>query len=195
MPCQATRFFHISRRSLPDGLSHALAFPQADNTDMASSSPWPLLMGALVGCLGFFVVALSWSGSSASKTGSDKVDGQKRSCTSVLLRTLRFFYFVAMKDEVCYGCGSKLSTKQPVRARCAYPTQLSHLTAPPPSRLALFRTRSSRPRRPQLPAPAPALALAGPAGPTCFASSASLRCSGSVPHSPSTRTTAPPCEL
>ena len=74
VPCQA-----ISRASssVPDGLSHALAFPQADiftaETDTAGSSPWPLLMGALMGCLGFGVVALKWSGSSASKAGADKV--------------------------------------------------------------------------------------------------------------------------
>ena len=78
VPCQA-----ISRASssVPDGLSHALAFPQADiftaETDTAGSSPWPLLMGALMGCLGVSVVALSWIGCMASKTGPDKV--QKRS--------------------------------------------------------------------------------------------------------------------
>ena len=46
---------------------------------MAGSSPWPLLVGALMGCLGVSVVALKWRGFSASKTGSDKMDGQKRS--------------------------------------------------------------------------------------------------------------------
>ena len=69
-------------------------------------------MGALMGCLGFSVVALSWSGSSATKTGSDKVDGQKRSrraketevmaptgggstATACVCRTPIFFYFLS----------------------------------------------------------------------------------------------------
>ena len=59
-----------------------------------------------MGCLGFSVVALSWSGSSVSKTGPDKVDGQKRSRRAkeneVMALTgstqifFFFFYFVAM---------------------------------------------------------------------------------------------------
>ena len=62
-------------RSVPGGLSPAPAFPQADiftaEADTAGSSLWPLLMGALVGCLGVSVVALKWRGY--------KMDGQKRS--------------------------------------------------------------------------------------------------------------------
>merc|ERR1719197_75761 len=86
----------------------AISVDQAEintaETNTAGSSP--LLIGALMGCLGFSVVALSWSGSSASKTGPDKVDGQKRSRRAkeneVMALTgstqifFFFFYFVAM---------------------------------------------------------------------------------------------------
>ena len=64
---------------LPAPPKTEVAEEHRSETDTAGSSPWPLLMSALMGCLGFSAVALKWSGSSASKTSPGKVDGQKRS--------------------------------------------------------------------------------------------------------------------
>ncbi|EOD30531.1 hypothetical protein EMIHUDRAFT_232686, partial [Emiliania huxleyi CCMP1516] len=60
-------------------------------------------MGALMGCLGVSVVALSWRGSTASKTGPDKVQKRSRLAKKIedmamagstgVCRTQIFFYF------------------------------------------------------------------------------------------------------
>ena len=103
---------------------------------MAGSSPWPLLMGALVGCLGVSVVALKWRGSSASKTGPDKVQKRSRrakenegmALTGITAGACRtqivfFFFFVAMVG-LC-GVTYAASNARYTRWRGAMPGLLS----------------------------------------------------------------------
>ncbi|EOD07111.1 hypothetical protein EMIHUDRAFT_198407, partial [Emiliania huxleyi CCMP1516] len=75
---------------------------EADETD-TKNEPAPGFMGALMGCLGVSVVALSWRGSTASKTGPDKVQKRSRLAKKIedmamagstgVCRTQIFFYF------------------------------------------------------------------------------------------------------